>query len=472
MSVDFEVSLYYRKEENMTICIHCGGESSECLCASCKQTVDIEAICKELENYQSGIGQNILWDNISSQLSNPNNFKNIVFAITDNLPTPRKEYRRILRMVGDASYIAKNSRPWLYEMYEICKSQEGLSLLELNRIKGLVIDALYKDYMFLEAEELAVEIIQSEQLPKQVYLTLAEFYTKTRRYEAAEELLAEAKKLFPTEESAFKKLMEDNERQQEKADSGKQEYMPNPKEHREEVRKKYIDFLATLGIEAEVPKGKESSIPKPIPKDQYPNPMETREANFDSFVAFDLETTGRSSKIDSIIEFGAVKVVNGQVVDSVEFTFQEFVKPFKRKLSKEVQELTGITIDDVKDARELWEVMPDFLHFVGDNVLVGFNCMAFDSKFMVRAGRYSNRIIENKYFDVMRYALPFKEQLGIENKCSLEELVDKLDIENPRAHRALADAITTAQVYLKLREWNKEVIEDSMDDLLADIDNW
>ena len=47
--------------------------------------------------------------------------------------------------------------------------------------------------------------------------------------------------------------------------------MPNPKEHREEVRKKYIDFLTTLGIEVEVPKGKESNIPKPIPKDQYPN---------------------------------------------------------------------------------------------------------------------------------------------------------------------------------------------------------
>lgn len=456
----------------MAICIHCGGESTECLCASCKQTVDIEAICKELETYQPGIGQNILWDTMSSQLCNPNNFKNIVFAITDDLPTPRKEFRRILRMVGDASYIAKNSRPWLYEMYEICKSQEGLSLMELNRIKGLVIDALYKDYMFLEAEELAVEIIQSEQLPKQVYLTLAEFYTKTRRYEAAEELLTEAKKLFPTEESSIKKLMEENEKQRERSNSGKQEYMPNPKEHREEARRKYIDFLATLGIEAEVPKGKESNIPKAIPKDQYPNPMETREADFDSFVAFDLETTGRSSKIDSIIEFGAVKVVQGRVVDSAQFTFQELVKPFKRKLLKEVQELTGITLEEVKDARELWEVTPDFLDFVGNHVLVGFNCMAFDSKFMTRAGRYSNRIIENKYFDVMRYALQFKERLGIENKCSLEELADKLDVENPRAHRALADAITTAQIYLKLKEWNKEGTEDSMDDLLADIDDW
>ena len=478
MSVDFvigsmfEVRLYYRKEENMTICIHCGVESTECLCESCKQTVNIEEICNKLEIYQPRIGQNILWDTISSQLCNPNNFKNIIFATTDNLPTPRKEYRRILCMVGDASYIAKNSRSWLYEMYEICKSQEGLSLMELNRVKGLVMDALYKDYRFLEAEELAVEVMQSEQLPKQVYLTLAEFYTKTRRYEEAEELLIEVQKLFPTEENSMKKLMEENAKQREKAEIGKQEYMPNPKEHREEVRRKYVDFLATLGIEAEVPKGKESHIPKPIPKDQYPNPMETREANFDSFVAFDLETTGRSSKIDSIIEFGAVKVVHGQVVDSAQFTFQEFVKPFKRKFSKEVQELTGITLEDVKDARELWEVMPDFLDFVGDNVLVGFNCMAFDSKFMTRAGRYSNRIIQNKYFDVRRYALSFKERLGIENKCSLEEVTNKLSIENPRAHRALADALTTAQVYLKLKEWNKEVIEDSMDDLLADIDNW
>ena len=134
--------------------------------------------------------------------------------------------------------------------------------------------------------------------------------------------------------------------------------------------------------------------------------------------------------------------------------------------------MTGITPDDVKDAREMWEVTPDFLDFVGDNVLVGFNCMTFDSKFLVRAGRYSNVIIENKYFDVMKYAGQFKTELGLEGKISLEDLAEKFNIENPNAHRALADAITTAKVYLKLKAMDGGAGTESVDDMLSDIDNW
>lgn len=462
----------------MAICINCGREGETCLCDTCKQTVDIEKLCNKIMEYKPGMGESELWDQMVSELYGTYNFKNIIFALTDELPSPRKEYHRILCMAGEAAYIPKNSRKWLCETYEICKRNPGLSEMELNRIRGLVMDALYKDYRFAQAEEMATEIMQSDELPKQVYLTLAEFYTKTRRYDEADEILSDAGKIFAGEESmqvSLGKLAADNGKQREKADSGKAEYMPNPKENRDEIRNEYIEFLASIGIEAEIvaAESQKQKVPKPIPKDQYPNPVETREANFDSFVAFDLETTGRSSKIDCIIEFGAIKVLEGQVVESQEFVFQKFVKPYKRKLSEEVQQLTGITEDDLKDAGEMWEVTPEFMEFVGNHVLVGFNCMIFDSRFMVRAGRYSNLIIENKYFDVMRYAERFKERLGIESKkCSLKELCEKLDVENPRAHRALADAITTAQVYLKLKAMDSDTKDVSMDDILANIEDW
>lgn len=145
---------------------------------------------------------------------------------------------------------------------------------------------------------------------------------------------------------------------------------------------------------------------------------------------------------------------------------------YYRKLSVEIQNLTGISEEDVKNAREMWEVTPDFLEFVGDSILVGYNCMAFDSKFMVRAGRYSNIIIENKYFDVMKYSYKFKEQLGIDGrkKCSLEKLAETLEIENPEAHRALADAITTARVFLKLKEMDTGSDVFSFDNMLSAFD--
>ena len=233
--------------------------------------------------------------------------------------------------------------------------------------------------------------------------------------------------------------------------------------------------MASIGIEAAAPApstGRKSKAA--VPRDQYPAPVETRDTDFDTFVAFDLEITGRSSKIDSIIEIGAVKVVGGQIIETGEFTFQELVQPLDhKKVSAEITTLTGITNDEAYAARLIWEVLPDFMKFAGDAVLVVFNCITFDSRFMVWAGRYSNWIIENKYFDVMRYADQFKEQLGIDaKKFSLGELSEKLEIENLRAHRAIADAITTARVFLKLKGMNTGDDNASVEDLPSDLDEW
>lgn len=144
-----------------------------------------------------------------------------------------------------------------------------------------------------------------------------------------------------------------------------------------------------------------------------------------------------------------------------------------KKVSPEITELTGITNEAVYDARPIWEVLPDFMKFVGDAVLLGFNCVVFDSRFMVRAGRYSNLIIENKYFDVMRYADRFKDEVGFDSqKVSLGELAEALNIENPHAHRALADAITTAKIFLKLKSMESGEENITAEDLLSDLEDW
>lgn len=461
----------------MAVCIKCGKEGIGCLCDACVRNADLETLCEEIMEYTLGLGQNELWDKLALDFRNSNNFRNIGFAVAEYLPSPRKEYRKILSLACNSCSVPKNSRKWLYQVYESCQNTDGLFETERNRIRGLVIDALYKDYEYEAANKMVAEIMSMEALPKQVYLTVADFYTITRRYDEADKLLSTASKIFEDDADAVRRIsaaFENNAKYWEKAKAGKKEYMPNPNENREEARQKYTEFLSSIGKEVKEPvsTGRSGKNHEAIPRDQYPDPVEIREANFDSFVAFDLETTGVNSAIDAIIEFGAIKVVDGQVVNSQQFTFQEFVKPYKKKISEEVQQLTSITPDDVKYAREMWEVTPDFLDFVGDSVLVGFNCMAFDSKFLVRAGRYSNIIIENKYFDVMNYAVQFKTELGLEGKISLERLTDKLNIENPNAHRALADAITTAMVYLKLKEMDGGDRAKSVDDVLSDIESW
>ena len=459
----------------MAICIKCGKDTASCLCDKCKSEIDIETLCQEVISYQPGSGENSLWDQMCSELNSPYNFKNIVFALSDELPSPRKEYFKVLSLTGTSANVPKSSRQWFYEVYTAIKDQEGLTQLEKNRLHGIAIGAYYMDYMYFEADEIVSMLGESTELPWQAYYNLADFYTKTRRYDTADEVITEALNRFVDEQSVIQIMQNcaaDNTKQQEKANTGKNEYMPNPKENKDEVRQKYIDFLASIGIEATKP-ASANKAKNVISRDQYPAPVETRDADMSSFVAFDVETTGKSTKIDSIIEIGAIRVVGDQIVETAEFTFQELAQPLDhKKVSEEITKLTGITNEEAYAGRVIWEVFPDFVNFVGDAVLLGFNCMAFDSKFLVRAGRYSNLIINNKYFDVMRYAMQMKEKLGIDKKPSLEELANKFGVENPRAHRALADAITTAKVFLKLKELDDGNESSSVEDLLSDLDEW
>lgn len=453
----------------MTICIKCGKENESCLCNECRQNTNLEELCNQILEYTPGGGENEIWDKISMTLFSKYNFKNIIFAISDSLSFPRKEYMRILCLAGKHEYVAKVSRAWLHETYELIKDSSELKQNEKNRISGLVLAAHVMDYQYADADKLAEKLVQERELPYYCYYTLGDFYTKTRRYEKAEEILSAGLKIYENNTKTVKKiqeLLEENEKRKGAPENGNKEYLPAPKEAREE----YVKFMNSLGVEVSLSKGSKRNV---IPKDQYPEPIETRDIDFDSFVAFDVETTGLSTKIDSIIEIGAIKVLDGKVVEKKEFTFQEFMKPFKRSISSKITELTGITVDDVKYARQMWEVIPDFLDFAGDMVLVGYNSIAFDSQFLARAGRYSERIILNKHFDVMRYLERNAEQLDLKlNNLKLETVSECFGIENQNAHRALSDAITTAKIFMKIKEMSIEKEKVSVDDLLEDLDEW
>ncbi|MGB8954614.1 MAG: exonuclease domain-containing protein, partial [Tumebacillaceae bacterium] len=99
----------------------------------------------------------------------------------------------------------------------------------------------------------------------------------------------------------------------------------------------------------------------------------------ETYVIFDLETTGFNASSDKIIDIGAVKVVDGQITE----TFQRLVNP-GTKIPAFIQELTGITNEDVKDAPSIEDVMPEFLPFIGDAILVAHNA-DFDMRFINEA---------------------------------------------------------------------------------------
>ena len=97
---------------------------------------------------------------------------------------------------------------------------------------------------------------------------------------------------------------------------------------------------------------------------------------YDTYVVFDIETTGFSNIEDRIIEIGAVKVEQGQIVDS----YSTFVNPGV-PIPFEITNLTSITDEMVMDAPKIDEVLPEFLHFIGNAVLVAHNA-GFDVGFI------------------------------------------------------------------------------------------
>ena len=190
-----------------------------------------------------------------------------------------------------------------------------------------------------------------------------------------------------------------------------------------------------------------------IPEDEYPHFDFLSSGNFRNFVAYDTETTGFGLKTDCIVEIGAFRVVDGVIRDEAKFRFQELMRPFGgvKCMKPQASEVTGITNDMLMDARTVREVFNDFADFIGDDVLIGFNNMRFDAPRLRRAGRYAGRIITNPQIDLMLLA----RHKGIHGK--LGELADMFGIVNPNAHRAFADAWTTAKVYLKLLEMKGEM---------------
>lgn len=162
-----------------------------------------------------------------------------------------------------------------------------------------------------------------------------------------------------------------------------------------------------------------------------------------SYVVIDLEMTGLSAKTDQIIEIGAVKVWDGQVVETMEC----LINP-KCKIPTRVSELTGITDDMVQQGKDRDEAVTALLDFLGENILVGHN-VNFDYSFLKQWAVNHKRPLEIKACDTLKLA---RVLLPAEQPKKLESLCSYFQIERRREHRALDDALETYQVFERLKE--------------------
>ena len=160
-----------------------------------------------------------------------------------------------------------------------------------------------------------------------------------------------------------------------------------------------------------------------------------------TFIVFDLETTGLSSRKNEIIEFGAAKVHNFQIIE----TFNSFVKP-KEKIPMHITELTGITNDMVANSDPIEIVLPKFLAFCGDNILVAHNAK-FDISFLERACHATLISKDFSVIDTLSLARSTIPDISRHNLKSLTRYY-KINLENH--HRAIDDAMATAKIFIHL----------------------
>ena len=165
------------------------------------------------------------------------------------------------------------------------------------------------------------------------------------------------------------------------------------------------------------------------------------------FVVFDIETTGFSPVNNKIIEIGAVKIRQGEITDR----FSVFVNPGV-PIPFEIEKLTSINDSMVMDAPPIEVILPQFLDFCQDAVLVAHNAN-FDMSF----------IMENAKRQGISRKFTFVDTLGIarvllthQAKHTLDAVAKTLSISLENHHRAVDDAECTAHIFLKFSAMLRE----------------
>lgn len=158
------------------------------------------------------------------------------------------------------------------------------------------------------------------------------------------------------------------------------------------------------------------------------------------FISLDIETTGLSKERDEIIEIGAARYDNkGKQID----TYQTFIKP-SDPLPELTTHITGIVDEDLKDAPSIEEIADEFSDYMGNDPIVGHN-ISFDTEFLSEKGI----VLTGELFDT----LPLSGILvpGMLS-YSLEMLTTEFGIDHKNKHRALDDAVATADLFIMLKE--------------------
>ena len=198
---------------------------------------------------------------------------------------------------------------------------------------------------------------------------------------------------------------------------------------------------------------------KPVPKNYsivFPEPfVSTKQSNLfiqeekvtndyllnNTFVVFDLETTGTIYNRDKIIEIGAVKIENGKLTD----IFSCLIDP-EIHIPEDASKVNNIFDKDVEGCPTIEKVLPDFFKFCDGSIMVSY-VIDFDFNFISHYGKLYGYSFTNETFDA--FVLAKQRVKGIKN-YKLVTVAKELGVELENAHRAVFDAVATAEVMINL----------------------
>ena len=161
---------------------------------------------------------------------------------------------------------------------------------------------------------------------------------------------------------------------------------------------------------------------------------------FHDTVVFDIETTGFSAETDHIIEIGAVKLHNNEIIDRMDVFINPGVPiPFR------ITQLTSIDDSMVMDADPIEVVLPKFLEWCGDAVIVAHNA-SFDTGFISKNAKRLGLSYDPTIIDTVSLSRLLLPKL---NRFKLDTVAKELNVSLEHHHRAVDDAGCTAEIYIK-----------------------
>ena len=178
----------------------------------------------------------------------------------------------------------------------------------------------------------------------------------------------------------------------------------------------------------------------------------------EDYVVFDIETTGFSCVTNKIIEIGAVKVSGGQIVDR----YSTFVNP-KEPIPFDIEKLTSINDSMVADAPDIETVLPEFMKFCEGCIMVAHNA-SFDMSFIRENCRRQGLADEFTVVDTLGMARSMFENL---KNYKLDTVVEAVGGSLEHHHRAVDDAESTADIFVKLSARLKDRGVTDLDELNA-----